>query len=599
MVKGRKNSKGRKQLPLTTVRRSQIVTTFGIGSLIPVEQESFIVLGQDEWPSYWVNREAGRYLDQETGRNINEIEQPDLSQALGGVRFVVPPTGDVQVPVRRFPQWASCPQCHRLGRWISLAHKNLKGEYENICKHCLSEQSRLVTSRFVVACRAGHLDDFPYYQWVHRGVDGEGSRQRHDLWLDTTGQEESLKGIVVSCSCGASRSMEGALGRNSTRTSCSGAKPWLDDSNNDDCSETPFGLQRGATRVWQQKVASAISLDKTESAEFQVIRKNSALLATMPDFMVETNLAGFASHYNLDLDALKRAYKIILGQGGDALTMDEIREMEYKALCEGRPEDPEKNDDQAFVCDVKEASPRARAEWHLDLTASVPKLREVRALTGFSRVDPREGEKITSAPLAKWKQDWLPAIEVFGEGIFVRFSEEAIRRWEKTQFAQSRTDMINRARGNDEVPVEVTPRHLLLHSAAHMILNELALRAGYPASSIRERVYDGPEQSGILLYTAGTDSAGSLGGLCALGSEENLLKTIGAGVETAGWCSADPVCIESPVHGPRNLNLAACHYCMLLPEVSCERQNQILDRACLVGTPEEPTGGFFSSLLER
>lgn len=585
---------------LTTVRRSQIVTTFGIGALIPVEQESYIVLGQDSWPPYWSSRDKSRMVDEITGRNLNEIDQPDLSRALNNVRFIIPPTENARVPVARFPRLASCPNCHRLDRWTFLAHTDAKGKQQNICKFCLPEKHHLITSRFVVACKAGHLDDFPYFRWVHNdeSPSDKSEKKEHGLSLITTGDAESLKGIEVRCKCGAHRTMEGALGTGSTKLSCTGTMPWLGHMESTSCTETPYGLQRGATRVWQQKIASAISLDKKEGREFEAVRANLNFIHNVPDkSMLDLTFAMISQTSNVPIADLKRAYGIISGTSGESLSMDELRAMEYHALCEGKPEDPERKDDQTFVCNVTPASPRAASEGKLQLTAVVPKLREVRALTGFSRVDTREGETVTPAPLSNKKEDWLPAIEVFGEGIFIHFDEAAVQAWEQSPFAQKRAQLINDVHQHDDMPIAVTPRHLLLHSASHMLLNELALRAGYPASSIRERIYDDPDQAGILLYTAGTDSAGSLGGLCALGTEHNLLTTLHSGLETAAWCSADPVCIESPVHGPENLNLAACHYCMLLPEVSCERQNRVLDRACLVGTPDEPTGGFFSDLL--
>ncbi len=63
----------------------------------------------------------------------------------------------------------------------------------------------------------------------------------------------------------------------------------------------------------------------------------------------------------------------------------------------------------------------------------------------------------------------------------------------------------------------------------------------------------------------------------------------------AAWCSADPLCIESGPSGVDGLNLAACHSCCLLPEVSCEEMNLLLDRALLVGTPQSPGIGFVRS----
>jgi hypothetical protein len=99
------------------------------------------------------------------------------------------------------------------------------------------------------------------------------------------------------------------------------------------------------------------------------------------------------------------------------------------------------------------------------------------------------------------------------------------------------------------------------------------------------------------VYTATSDSAGSLGGLVAQGEPKRLEDTIRSAVRRAAWCSADPLCIESEASGTGGTNLAACHTCVMLPETSCEHNNILLDRALLVGTPEDPQLGYFSDIL--
>jgi hypothetical protein len=45
--------------------------------------------------------------------------------------------------------------------------------------------------------------------------------------------------------------------------------------------------------------------------------------------------------------------------------------------------------------------------------------------------------------------------------------------------------------------------------------------------------------------------------------------------------------------------MAACHACILLPETSCETVNQGLDRAMMVGTPDNRQLGWMAELLEK
>lgn len=140
---------------------------------------------------------------------------------------------------------------------------------------------------------------------------------------------------------------------------------------------------------------------------------------------------------------------------------------------------------------------------------------------------------------------------------------------------------------------------VLLHTLAHVLINEWSLEAGYPAAALRERLYAADDMAGVLVYTATSDSAGSLGGLVAQGEPDLLDRTIRSAVHRAEWCSSDPLCVESEASGTGGTNLAACHACVMLPETSCEHNNILLDRALLVGTPDDPHVGFFAQAVNR
>jgi hypothetical protein len=232
----------------------------------------------------------------------------------------------------------------------------------------------------------------------------------------------------------------------------------------------------------------------------------------------------------------------------------------------------------------------------------VTRLREVRALQGFSRILPPAGGD-TLAPLFTSDPRWRPAIEVRGEGLFLVLDEGRLDAWERQDDVVARIRELDaryvaRARRwNHEPDRQITPRLVLIHTLAHALVDQLALDAGYPAASLRERLYVGPEMSGFLIYTATTDSAGSLGGLVAQGEPLRLEQAVTSAIARAAWCSADPICVETEAQGADGLNLAACHACSLLPETSCEEMNILLDRALLVGTPEDSSIGFFADML--
>ena len=131
-------------------------------------------------------------------------------------------------------------------------------------------------------------------------------------------------------------------------------------------------------------------------------------------------------------------------------------------------------------------------------------------------------------------------------------------------------------------------------------MNRLTFECGYSSAALRERLYysNHPDQpmAGILIYTAAGDAEGTMGGLVRMGKPGNLEPVIRRALESADWCSADPVCAEAGEvggQGPDSLNLAACHNCALVPETACEEFNRLLDRGMVIGTPDDTDIGFF------
>ena len=200
---------------------------------------------------------------------------------------------------------------------------------------------------------------------------------------------------------------------------------------------------------------------------------------------------------------------------------------------------------------------------------------------------------------------WLPAIEVYGEGIFFEFSAEELKSWAEKEEVKKRLTPLDAAYqqsffGKAE-PGKLRAEYVLLHTFAHLIINQLSYECGYGSSSIKERIYcekcsNDLEMYGVLIYTASGDSEGSLGGLVRRGEPGKLEDTIIAALENAKWCSSDPICISSLGQGPESLNRAACHNCALLPETCCECGNRLLDRGLIVGELTEKSVGYFSEL---
>jgi hypothetical protein len=233
-------------------------------------------------------------------------------------------------------------------------------------------------------------------------------------------------------------------------------------------------------------------------------------------------------------------------------------------------------------------------------------LRETRAFVGFSRVLPEDGKNLEARKdFIKLGRSitWLPAIVVKGEGVFFEFSEMRIKDWAKNKNVIKRVQMLsnyNRERiKRGQLERNITPQFILIHTFAHLVINQFSFECGYGSSALRERIYcnlEFPEETmnGVLIYTASGDSEGSLGGLVRQGNSGNLERIVYNALENARWCSSDPICIDSKGQGPTSCNLAACHNCALLPETCCEESNMLLDRALLIGSLDNSELGYFN-----
>lgn len=562
------------------IRRSQLITTYGVGSIVAVEDESFMVSGIDRWEPAPPN-----------------VHEPRLERRLHVNGFRLPPASEdaPDIPVVRFPTWTHCPSCKRVDQ-----HTKLTTIFKNLCNTC---GIPLIPSRFVICCANGHIDDFPYFNWVHAGsprIEGP-----HRMVMDTAGNTASLRDIVITCSCKKRATLDGAFARTamSDVARCSGRRPWLSNPE-PGCDELPRVLQRGASNVWFSVTHSAISIPPWSEGAFLVLNKHWEMLRHLHD---EAALRGVIDGMRLgsgtafSTDDLIRA--IAQRRADEASTEAEVttalKRDEYMALLHGRPE---QSKDQEFVCEAAD-TPAAISHW-IDRVMVVTKLREVRVLESFSRIaPPRSGTRAVRPPLYDEHPGWLPAIEVNGEGVFLTLNAEALGAWER------RRDVVHRVAGIDAnyrkrfeefggIPDrDITPRVVLLHTLAHVVIDQWSLDSGYPAASLRERLYVDHDMVGFLIYTATSDSAGSLGGVVAEAEPTRLESSFRELLVRAAWCSADPLCIESGPNGVDGLNRAACHACCLLPEVSCEEMNVLLDRALLVGTPQQPELGFLSQPL--
>lgn len=593
-------SKEDRKIDIGSLRRTQIITTFGPGSIVDMKDFTVTLAGLDKW-------QAG--LD-------NTINEYNLQRQLK-VNYFISPKASNDVMFKKsedmqayiFPEYWLCTNCGCIANYKEFTKFGLE---RKSCPLCHEKNDKIVSSRFIIACDDGHMDDFPYHWWVHREVSDDEKHicKPERLKMINFGTTGGIDAIGIKClTCKKVVSMKSIFSKNALEGySCTKKRPWLNDIDNNCEATKPKVLMSKGTNVYFSKHESTLSIPPW-SNKIQKIIRIPEIWDSIKPIADESGLENFIrTNWKRDFqftlgDLSESKVKDVIRQinrrkkSYGPISKEEIRQEEYKALIGGN-----QDDDEFKTIRHTNLSPTLSS--HITSLTAVRKLREVMALVDFDRITPKDlgNESNSYTKLAK-RQDlgWLPAIELFGEGIFIEFSESKLVEWENRSNVLKRYHLIEDNLRNSIIQKRnLSPRYVLLHTLAHLLIKQLVVSSGYGSASLKERIYatysedqvENPiSMSGILIYTASSDADGSLGGLVS--QIDNLEGIIHNMLNESSWCTNDPLCITSKGQGIDNLNLAACHSCVLLPETSCESRNIFLDRAFVVGDLDDDTISFF------
>jgi len=583
------------------VRRAQLITTFGPGAICSLKDSTVVMGAIDYWSDYSpviYENNLQRLL------HVNRFKQPKVPL---GNNFAHKKEGDIYSI--KFPYFYFCPSCGELKQYWKFD----KGK----CTNPKCDKKTVIPSRFVAACINGHLEDFPYNWWVH--VNENDKREKctnpklRISFKDTTG---GLDSIIISCECGAVRSMAGCMNKDSLQgLKCPGNRPWGGNKAKDtiiNCNAHLRCLQRGASNVYFPVTVSALTVPPLSDNLSALISENEEKINRI--FTRRTNeneikedleILFDPSIYNID-EVYKKILHIQASKNDTNFTTQKMYAEEYNVFCSG-----EELDELHIKTHTEPVSPLLSN--HIDRIVLVKRLREVLALKGFKRITPDKpnpnddrffGWDTTfddCVPLSIDKTNWLPAIELLGEGIFIRINENKLKEWEKR--IGNRYSLMEKQLKKFNIGCEnFSSRYVLLHTLSHLLIRQLTFECGYSSAALKERIYstyeNGEPMSGILIYTSTSDSDGSLGGLVRQGRTENLEKLFRLMLQEASWCSSDPVCFQSKGQGYNALNYAACHACSLISETSCIMRNTLLDRCSIVGELGDKEKGLFGDLID-
>jgi hypothetical protein len=595
----------------TPVRFSHLTGYSGVGAIVRGVEEKLMVIVDTR---YWTDKMGTsatqeipfvKRIIQALGISEKELRMPPIAgeDSHKGIK-------GSYIPAQVFPTYATCKKCNRLhpNPWREQG----KGLNEEVhCEHCrgLLEQGTLCCIN-----TQGYLDEVPWHTICHTNSSQDCKQDYKASYLEFTTGNDGKK-IIKCTKCGSSHRYEnekiGFIGKQ---------QPWVQEPPSEGIEQVSI-IEVNDSSVYLPEVESALiippesRIDKN-SVVYRLYNNSTKLreLKKVEGFERRGEVKKLATMYQCTEVQVESALKEI-DKGypylADISLSGDLLQEEYKAFLT-----PIENvrDDEDFVPDhqtqqwknlkeqftIQEQGDLSALISLVDKHIIVKRLREIVVFKGFRRgfSDDKESEQEQLAqqklvpPDIVGESDWLPAIELFGEGVFFTLNENLLSQWESEKAVKSRVEEFATKYEYSTLlseDITISPRFILLHTLAHLIIRELEISAGYPAASLKERIYHSRDSrmAGILIYTAVPDIVGSLGGIIESAEPKEWLKILSNAFNNARWCSLDPVCGEHQGQGASGLNRAACHACCLVPETSCNYQNSFLDRVFIKGNKAE------------
>lgn len=544
------------------IQRGKLVGQNGPGSIyIDTDGSNFMVSAADKWFDTRISNNDFINLEDFI------IEDKRLSNKLGNKNFRLVPdfrersnVSDrvkknenlyLTIPVQRFPRVEYCQKCGLL----KTAEKGRSKNFDE-CNSC-GRSRRFVQFPILIVCEKGHINDFPYFKYVH-GTVMQDSETKHNVRLIRTGS--SILNWKLECDCGKKHDLRGITGRTNidenseNKTSfqkemekitgsvveCSGLKPWTGDyDTKDQCSHNPHALLKNSLSLYRAETIKSLSITSEDS--------------------------------RLDEDS----------------SLDSLYNEEFNKLSLKESEDDE---DKLKIASSFRAGSNDTAISGINF---VHRLQELVVQTDFHRINPPD-EQLSFTNATRGVRDsmlfsnenqypnWYPAKKMYGEGIFIEFNSKVLKNWENqadviTHFdkVRKRTETFYLADRFD------TPSTILIHTLSHVLMKEISKHCGYPLTSLNEKLYLGEGKKGVLIYVTDSDNAGTYGGLVRLAEKEKFIQIFNRALRNIEWCSSDPICREFGQDAGQGLNQSngsSCHNCSYVPDITCSNRNCFLDR---------------------
>lgn len=569
------------------IRKTQMITTFGVGSIVDFKGDTVIIASTDDW-----DYNPNDIEEVESRKIFNE----NLSVITEAEYFLMPRTtqstnsfsNGKNIASYVFPEKLHCSRC---GNIYDFRELDIKDRHR--CPKC---RNNLNASRFIIVCPRGHMDDFPYDWWVHNSKLCPSGVKSPRIKMINIYNRTDIDSLRLECTeCKATRRMAQVFSENAlSEFQCTCKHPHFKDPYarvQYGCHDKMRARLRSASGVYFPITKSALLIPPWSKKVVNCIQKNYGILKAVEEGKIVYAIRQVIHDKNISDDEIMRSWnavKISMEQKRKRSELS-VYEDEYAIL--SKYENTNEDNFSSYTSTIPE-----KYRPFFEQLAVVDRLTVTQAFTGFTRITRNEANSVA---ISQFPKPWLPAVELIGEGIFIRFNKDKVTQWRNAN--SSRYRRMKKAMKDSKFNLETfSETYVMLHTFAHLFIREISNICGYSAASIREKIYseisdkDEVKMCGVLIFVSSSDSDCSLGGLISVADNEDVFeKIMDSMLDRASWCSGDPLCISSMKQGYKNLNYSACHDCTLLPETSCERFNCFLDRASIVGLPDNPNLGFF------
>lgn len=636
------------------IQTHKVISSYGgVGSIIETPQGALIIEDFNRWPFFTNGLYESEEYHIKENRLLKRLQQkncfPKLKELVRIPSNVgkyknpaIPEDRNKTISAEYFPKWFYCSNCKRfrhIDDWWENWKKTLQKYKESNdkirdlffdapkCYHCYDNAHQktkkdgkrrryyyeLEQVRFILISPEGDIKDIPWERWpsAEKRVDKENSDngtiilgfdklccENQDLRYIKSQKYYDLSGIRIEC-------------------------------NNCKKRNTLAGLWGLRLPVQNKEKVFFKPVIRTSNSVYYPVSIRSIFLPVEREINPEDQKAirewlEDGENINFIYKALRKKYSIEKienfiksGTSNEFESEVEYRLKEFRFIIRpGRIKYPDKDSDNKELIFERQNIAILKNLGFSNLTI-IKRLKITTVQTAYTRQEPIDSDQFLSGEIenikikpkytSKWgnQAEYLPAVESFGEGIFLAFDNEKLEKWLENSFINinfvtrihtieeniKNNDLIKKTRFNSD---RFLSKFILVHTLSHILIKEFEFIVGYPATSLNERLYvNENDMAGLLICTV-AGSEGSYGGVISQGNEDKLSRILKSALVRAKDCASDPVCYNTiDGQGVGGLNMAACYSCALLPETSCEEFNSFLDRALLI----DKEFGFFKNFV--